>query len=193
MLSGLPCICKVCNRLWKEYDGKNGEDQRRRPRWCRRLHVCAAPRAGQALGRSALANFLREVLTRLRQRMDGSARSMEFKYGLSLYKRKGIVNQTGAIRITKSCDKPNRHDLGPGCKDLGGSRTRCAPVFRLKLVAGQPGPLSTKPSPSFGLAPGRLAEPAMRDFLIATINPIEMSKTESAKFTRRSRPELIAR
>ncbi|MFZ3327762.1 MAG: hypothetical protein WA231_18595 [Methylocella sp.] len=116
-----------------------------------------------------------------------------FQYGLSLYKRKGIVNQTGAIRITKSCDKPNRHDLGPGCKDLGGSRTRCAPVFRLKLVAGQPGPLSTKPSPSFGLAPGRLAEPAMRDFLIATINPIEMSKTESAKFTRRSRPELIAR
>ncbi|PNE11756.1 MAG: hypothetical protein CR217_06750 [Beijerinckiaceae bacterium] len=33
----------------------------------------------------------------------------------------------------------------------------------------------------------------MRDFLIATINPIDMSKTESAKFTRRSRPELIAR
>jgi hypothetical protein len=29
--------------------------------------------------------------------MGGSARSMEFKYGLSLYKRKGIVNQTGAI------------------------------------------------------------------------------------------------
>ena len=105
----------------------------------------------------------------------------------------GIVNHTGAIRITKSCGKPNRHDLGPGCKDLGGSRTRCALGFRLKLVAGQPGPLSTKPSPSFGLAPGRLAEPAMRDFLIATINPIEMSKTESAKFTRRSRPELIAR
>jgi hypothetical protein len=44
-----------------------------------------------------------------------------------------------------------------------------------------------------GLAPGCLAEPAMRDFLIATINPIDMSKTESAKFTRRSRPELIAR
>jgi hypothetical protein len=30
------------------------------------------------------------------QRMGGSARSLEFKYGLSLYKRKGIVNQTGA-------------------------------------------------------------------------------------------------
>jgi hypothetical protein len=29
--------------------------------------------------------------------MDGSARSMEFKYGLSLYKGKGIVGASGAI------------------------------------------------------------------------------------------------
>ena len=49
---------------------------------------------------------------------------MEFKYGLSLYKRKGIVNQTGAIH----CDEPNRHYLGPGHKDLGASGAIAAEV-----------------------------------------------------------------
>jgi hypothetical protein len=61
--------------------------------------------------------------------MGGSARSMEFKYGLSLYKRKGIVNQTGAIHAPDyECDEPNRHYLGPGRKDLGASGAIAAEV-----------------------------------------------------------------
>ena len=189
MLSGLPCICKVCNRLWKEYDGKNGEDQRRRPRWCRRLHVCAAPRAGQALGRSALANFLREVLTRLRQRMDGSARSMEFKYGLNERElstkraRSGLRNHatsrtaTISAQAAKTSAIPNEMRAGLQAEARGGP-TR---------------PVVHKAFAIIWACAGSPCRARHGNFLIATINPIEMSKTESAKFTRRSRPELIAR
>jgi hypothetical protein len=50
------------------------------------------------------------------QRMDGSARSIEFKYGVSLYKRRESSTKRARFthRITKSCDEPTRHDIGPG-------------------------------------------------------------------------------